>query len=64
MLPRSRDWDIRGIAGALLVATAARRQQSFAITMDHPFLYAIRDDDTGALLFIGTLLDPSPPTQD
>jgi serine protease inhibitor len=28
------------------------------MTMDHPFFYAIRDDDTGALLFIGTVVVP------
>lgn len=28
------------------------------MTMDHPFFYAIRDDVTGELLFIGTLVDP------
>ena len=31
----------------------------FSIVLDHPFLYAIRDDSTGELLFIGTLLNPS-----
>jgi serpin B len=50
-------------AATTIVTITVARQQSFAMTMDHPFLYAIRDDDTGALLFIGTLLDPSPPTQ-
>ena len=30
----------------------------FTITLDHPFLYAIRDDQTGELLFIGTLMNP------
>jgi len=31
----------------------------FSIIVDHPFFYAIRDDDTGDLMFIGTLLDPT-----
>jgi serine protease inhibitor len=31
----------------------------FTMTMDHPFLYAIRDDDDGELIFIGAMLDPS-----
>jgi serine protease inhibitor len=31
----------------------------FTMTMDHPFLYAIQDDQTGELLFIGALMDPS-----
>jgi serine protease inhibitor len=38
------------VTGALLMAMA---------TMDHPFLYAIRDDETDELLFIGALQDPS-----
>jgi serine protease inhibitor len=31
----------------------------FNLTLDHPFFYAIRDDLTGELLFIGTLMNPS-----
>jgi serine protease inhibitor len=31
----------------------------FTLTLDHPFLYAIRDDKTGELLFIGTMNNPS-----
>jgi serpin B len=31
---------------------------AFFMTMDHPFFYAIRDDKTGALLFIGILMNP------
>jgi serine protease inhibitor len=34
----------------------------FTMTMDHPFLYAIRDNDDGELLFIGALMDPSAST--
>jgi serine protease inhibitor len=33
----------------------------FSVTLDHPFLYAIRDDQTGELLFIGTLMNPNSP---
>ena len=29
------------------------------MTMDHPFFYAIQDDKTGELLFIGILMNPS-----
>jgi len=28
------------------------------MTMDHPFLYAIRDSKTGELLFTGALMNP------
>ena len=31
----------------------------FTLSLDHPFLYAIRDDKTGELLFIGTMMNPS-----
>lgn len=40
------------------IITAVQAPQ-FNLTLDHPFLYAIRDDETGELLFIGTLLDPT-----
>lgn len=41
-----------------ITPTAAKSGQ-FTMTLDHPFLYAIQDDQTGELLFIGTLVDPS-----
>ncbi|HTC38278.1 MAG TPA: serpin family protein [Steroidobacteraceae bacterium] len=31
----------------------------FTLSLDHPFVYAIRDDKTGELLFIGTMTNPS-----
>jgi serpin B len=31
----------------------------FTMTMDHPFLYGIRDDLTGELLFLGMLVSPT-----
>jgi serine protease inhibitor len=31
----------------------------FTMTMDHPFFYAIRDDLTGELLFVGALANPT-----
>ena len=31
----------------------------FNLTLDHPFLYAIRDDQTGELLFVGTMMNPT-----
>ncbi len=35
-------------------------QQPLTIRVDHPFLCAIRDDATGALLFLGCVRDPQP----
>jgi serpin B len=40
------------------VGITAVSQSQFSMTMDHPFFYAIRDDSTGALLFIGALQTP------
>jgi serpin B len=50
---------VAAAATTITVGTTAARQLQFTMNMDHPFLYAIRDDSTGALLFVGTLLDPS-----
>ena len=49
-------------AGATVVGvgdTAVGVGPPFAITMDHPFFYAIRDDQTGELLFVGILANPN-----
>ena len=47
-----------GATTVTLVPTAVAAPQ-FTLTLDHPFLYAIRDDQTGELLFIGTLMNPT-----
>jgi serine protease inhibitor len=52
MRPRNRDWTTR-IAISALVAAA-----SLGGCRD-PFLYAIRDDKTGELLFVGALMNPN-----
>jgi serine protease inhibitor len=50
---------VAAAATSATVVVTAVRQPLYTMTMDHPFLYAIRDDETGLLLFIGTLADPA-----
>ncbi len=38
--------------------TSAPAGPDVQIRADHPFLYVIRDTDTGAVLFVGQVLDP------
>jgi serine protease inhibitor len=42
----------------ITVGPTAIAAPMFTMTMDHPFLYAIRDDLTGELLFLGILVNP------
>jgi serpin B len=46
-------------AATTIITVTTVGTQPFSMTMDHPFLYAIRDDDTGVLLFVGVLEDPA-----
>lgn len=46
-----------GIAAGL--ASAAPPQEVFDFRADHPFIYLIRDNRTGAILFMGRVTDPS-----
>ena len=43
----------------LMYPTSAPVQQPVAVVLDRPFLYRIIDDQTGATLFIGQVLDPT-----
>jgi len=45
-------------ATTITVTPTVAMTGQFTMTMDHPFFYAIQDDQTGELLFIGTLVDP------
>ena len=46
-------------ATAIMVGTtSAPADPPLEIRADHPFLYVIRDTDTGAVLFVGRVLDP------
>jgi serine protease inhibitor len=46
-------------AAATGIGIATVATQRYTMTMDHPFFYAIRDDKTGELLFIGLLMNPT-----
>jgi serpin B len=46
-------------ATTITIETESTPVGEFAITMDHPFFYAIRDDKTGDLLFVGVMANPN-----
>ena len=46
-------------ATTVTIVPTAVEAPLFTLTLDRPFLYAIRDDMTGELLFIGTMTNPS-----
>jgi serpin B len=46
-------------ATTITVSPVAVAAPMFTITMDHPFLYAILDDQTGEWLFIGAMANPA-----
>jgi serine protease inhibitor len=43
----------------ITIMPVAVQAPMFNLALDRPFLYAIRDDQTGELLFIGTLMNPT-----
>jgi serpin B len=46
-------------ATAVVVGRTSAPQDVVELTVDRPFLFAIRDNDTGAILFLGRVVDPS-----
>ncbi len=42
----------------IAVTSAIQTQQPFTFIADHPFLMAIRDSKTGAILFMGAVMEP------
>jgi serpin B len=57
------DVDERGTEAAAAtgvgVATLAMPQEPPAFRADHPFLFVIRHNPTGAILFLGRVVDPT-----
>lgn len=46
-------------ATAVIGRASAAPSEPVEFTADHPFLFLIRDDETGAILFMGRVLDPT-----
>jgi serpin B len=46
-------------ATAVIIRTASAPVQLVQLTIDRPFIFALRDLDTGALLFLGRVTDPT-----
>jgi serpin B len=50
---------VAAAATAVTTTTIVGQAPQFTIAMDHPFFYAIRDDKTGDLLFVGVMANPN-----
>lgn len=48
-----------GTEAAAVTGIGGTRSAAFSIVGDRPFVFAIRDNDTGLLLFLGSVVDPS-----
>jgi serpin B len=46
-------------ATAVMIAGSSMPSEQVTLTVDKPFLFALRDLDTGALLFLGRIVDPT-----
>ena len=45
-------------ATAVIMRLGAVMDESVLMMLDHPFLFLIRDNSTGTILFLGRVLDP------
>ena len=45
-------------ATAVVMVESAMPGQPVEVTIDHPFIFLIRDIETGAVLFVGRVVDP------